>query len=76
MDMGMSFFAMPLLCTDICPEKRDEANFPLIDRSLFNFIPFFGPCNPLYWNGHKTKKDIPMSINIIRVFRAFVKAGG
>jgi hypothetical protein len=24
-----------LLCTDICPEKRDEANLPPSDRSLF-----------------------------------------
>jgi hypothetical protein len=62
MVMGMSFFAMPLLCIDICPEKRDEANLPPIDRSLFNFIPFFGPCDPICSKGHKTKKDIPMTM--------------
>jgi hypothetical protein len=59
---------MPLLCTDICPEKRDEANLQPIDRSLFHFIPFFGPCNPLNRKGHKPKKDIPMSMGAIRMF--------
>jgi hypothetical protein len=58
MNMEISFFAMPLLCTDMFLEKRDESNLPPIDRSLFpfglklkaerHFIPLFGPCNPLY----------------------------
>jgi hypothetical protein len=44
MDRGMSFFAMPLLCSDICPENRDESNLPLIDRGWLPFGPEpFGP---------------------------------
>jgi hypothetical protein len=43
---GDVFFAMPLLYSDICREKRDQSNFPPIDRSLFTFMPFFGSCNP------------------------------
>jgi hypothetical protein len=76
MDTGMSFFAMPLLCNDICLEKRDEANLPRIDGCLFpfglelrtdrNFIPFFGPCKPCIERGI-AKKDIPVSIGFIRV---------
>jgi hypothetical protein len=34
---GDVFFAMPLLCFEICPEKRDEGNLPPIDRCLFPF---------------------------------------
>jgi hypothetical protein len=29
---GMTFFAMPLLCSDICPEKQDESDLPPAGR--------------------------------------------
>jgi len=34
---GMSFFAMPLLCFDNCPEKRDESNPHTI---FIDWLPF------------------------------------
>jgi hypothetical protein len=52
MDLGVSFFAMPLLCSDICPEKQDEIPLGLelgaerqpasAGRREIGFIPFFG----------------------------------
>ena len=57
---GMSFFAMPLLCFDNCPEKRDESNSHTIFIDWLQFIPFFGTLQSLLFQGHMAKKDIPL----------------
>ena len=64
----MSFFAMPLLCFDNCPEKRDESNphtifidrlpFGLELRAERQFIPFFGTLQSPLFKGHMVKNDI------------------
>jgi len=56
----MSFFAMPLLCFDNCPEKRDESNPDTIGIGWLKFIPFFGTLQSSLLKGHKAKKDIPL----------------
>ena len=57
---GMSFFAMPLLCFDNCPEKRDESNPHNICIDWLQFIPLFGTLQSGLFKGHMAKKDIPL----------------
>jgi len=67
-----------LFCSDICPEKRDESNLPPVDigwlpfgpelmaeglKAEGNFIPFFWTMQSSIFEGHRAKKDIPMSIH-------------
>jgi len=56
----MSFFAMPLLCFDICPEKPDEYNPHTTFIGWLQFIPFFGTMQCLLLKGHMAKKDISL----------------
>jgi hypothetical protein len=59
-EQGDVFFAMPLLCFDNCPEKRDESNPHTIGISWLQFIPFFGTLQSSLFKGHMAKKDIPL----------------
>ena len=63
--MEVSFFAMPLLCFDNCPEKRDESNPHTIFIDWLQFIPFFETLQSSLFKGHMAKKDIPLFLTFI-----------
>jgi hypothetical protein len=64
-EQGDVFFAMPLLCFDNCPEKRDESNPHTIGTGWLQFIPFFGTLQSSLLKGHMAKKDIPLFLTCI-----------